>query len=531
MGVPTEIRRYGRMALSIFELARTPAIADPLGTLRRNVENREANFLDLVARAVYTNPENPYYKMLRLAQCEYPDLERAVKRNGLEATLEELLRAGVYLAHDEFKGKVPIIRSGELIPSNEQSYFNPLLPAPLETRTSGSRSAGTRTRHNVASYIYWEQQHALVARELGLQHHAFVTLLPILPSMVGLFISLRGPQFHWHLEKWYAVGGNLQDSGHYRALTLAMLLIGKVRGAACQFPTYLPENDFSPVAEYIARKTAEGHKCCVRALVSPAVRVAAAAMERGLDISGTVFSVGGEALTPAKRATIEAAGCEAYPSYTIVEVGPIGYACRHMKMGNCVHLFEDAVAAISRKRVAPLSETVVNSLLFTTLRPSASRAFINAEMDDSGIIEDVRCDCLFAQVGFNRQIRDIASYGKLTGQGMTLAGTDVVRILEEALPERLGGSPGDYQLVEEEGAAQTVVTLRVSPRVGRLGPEEVRGCFLEELARHYGGTLAARMWRHAEGIKVIIAEPLATPTGKVLPLHLLGSRKSVPPAA
>ena len=523
-----EVSRYSRMALGIFELARTPGIADPVAALRRNTENREVNFLDLVARTVYANPENPYRKMLQMAQCEYPDLERAVQQDGLEATLEQLLRAGVYLAHDELKGKVPIIRSGEVISTGEHSFDNPLVRGQMETRSSGSRSKGTRTPHSVAAQIQWEQYHAVLARELGIEHDAFIAMLPILPSVAGLTVSLRGSRFNWHIRRWYAVGGNLRDSGHYRALTRTMIWIGKMAGAACHFPTYLPENDFSPVAEYIAQRKAAGERCCVGGFVSPAVRVAAAAMEKGLDIRGTVFSVGGEALTSAKRSTIEASGGEVYPFYSIVELGPVGYACRRMKTGNCVHLFEDLVAAISRRKLAPLSETEVNSLLFTALTPSASRVLINAEMDDCGTIEKVTCDCLFSRVGYGKQIRDIASYGKLTGQGMTLAGTDVVRVLEEALPQRLGGGPGDYQLVEEESGVQTVMTLRVSPRAGKLNPDTIRSCFLEELTRHYGGTLAARTWRHAEGVKVIIAQPLATSTGKVLPLHLLSSRQAGP---
>jgi hypothetical protein len=95
----------------------------------------------------------------------------------------------------------------------------------------------------------------------------------------------------------------------------------------------------------------------------------------------------------------------------------------------------------------------------------------------------------------------------------------------------LGGGPGDYQLVEHEGATQTQLTLRVSPRVGISSPEKARECFLKEIRRFYGGTLAARMWSHAEGVEVAIAEPLATLTGKVLPLHLLGSGVERPNAA
>jgi hypothetical protein len=194
-----------------------------------------------------------------------------------------------------------------------------------------------------------------------------------------------------------------------------------------------------------------------------------------------------------------------------------------MKTGNCVHLFHDGLAVISHHRRAPLSDTEVNSLLFTPLLPFAPFVLINAEMDDSGVIEPAHCDCSFSRFGFTQQVRDISSFGKLTGQGMTLIGTDLLRILEETLPARLGGAAGDYQLVEHEGSSQTQLTLRVSPRVRVSSAEKVRGCFLNELRKCYGGALAARTWSHAEGVDVVIAEPFSTPTGKVLPLHLLAS--------
>jgi len=34
--------------------------------------------------------------------------------------------------------------------------------------------------------------------------------------------------------------------------------------------------------------------------------------------------------------------------------------------------------------------------------------------------------------------------------------------------------------------------------------------------------LASSVWRHAEAVEVIIAEPFRTSTGKVLSLHLVG---------
>ena len=220
----------------------------------------------------------------------------------------------------------------------------------------------------------------------------------------------------------------------------------------------LPKNDFSPVSEWIAARRAQGVFTSLTSYVSPAVRVAAAMKER--------LNVTGATLTDSKRAVIERAGAEIRINYATTEIGAIGASCRQMKTGNCVHLYRDALAVISHRRPAPLSDVQVNSLLFTTLLPFAPHLFINVEMDDSGTIAPAACDCALSRAGLTTCIQDIGSSGKLTGQGITLVGSDIVRILEVDLPAQFGGHPGDYQLVEHEGSSQTQITLRISPRTG-----------------------------------------------------------------
>jgi hypothetical protein len=144
-------------------------------------------------------------------------------------------------------------------------------------------------------------------------------------------------------------------------------------------------------------------------------------------------------------------------------------------------------------------------------------------MDDAGILEQGACDCTFSRAGFTTRIRDVFSYGKLTGQGVTLVGTDILRVLEEVLPARFGGGPLDYQLVEEDAPHQARILLRVSRRVSLPSPEAVRDCFLSELRRFQGGTGALRIWRSTGALEVVHEDPLVTRTGKVLPLHLLGT--------
>ncbi len=292
-----------------------------------------------------------------------------------------------------------------------------------------------------------------------------------------------------------------------------------------QFPSYLPSNDFSLVARHLARRRSEGADCLFSASVSLAVRVAAAAAEESLDISGILFSVHGEALTDAKREVIEATGAKPYPGYTISELGKVGGPCRQMDQGNCVHVCLDSVALISYRRLAPLTEVEIDSLMFTSLLPCAATVLVNVEMDDSGVLEPARCDCSLVRIGFTQQVRNIYSYGKLTGQGMCLVGSDVLELLERVLPQRFGGTPTDYQLVEHEENQQTEIELRVHPRLGALSEEEVKSFFLSELVKIYGGSLSRRTWLQTNGIQVVLEEPYMSGNRKVHPLHLLGTTK------
>jgi hypothetical protein len=517
-----EAAYYARMSLGVVQLLRAPRISDPEGTVLAQMANRERNFLKTIQNAVFGNPGNPYKRMFQIAGCSYEDLEQGVTRDGLEPTLAALHRAGVYLSHDEFKCKKPILRSGQTIPVTQASFINPLVSGNYESRSGGSRSAGTITRQNLENQLYRECYHSFMSREFDLEHRAFVGMMPILPAAWGLGNCLQAVRRGSRAERWFTIGGTMRNSGHYRAVTKAMVILAKVMGADVPFPSYLQQDDFSQAAEWIARKRQRGVSCWTNGLLSPCVRVAAAALEKGFDIRGTIFRAGGEALTDAKRRVIESAGGEVFPNYHIHELGLIGQACRQMNKGNCVHIQRDAVAVISYRRTAPLTDYEVNSLLFTSLLHFAPRVLVNVEMDDAGVLGPARCDCVYQKAGFKEQVSEIHSYGKLTGQGITLVGGDVVRILEEILPRQFGGAPGDYQLVEEEASLQTQVLLRVSPRSGVTSTEAVKEGFLREVRKLYGGSTAGRQWQHTRAVKVVVGEPYVTPAGKVLSLHLLG---------
>lgn len=516
-----EAKYYARMAFGYGSFLRAPLPSDPRAVLERQLDHRERIFLETARRTIFADPGNPYHQMFRLAGCGYEDLAGAVRRDGLEAALAALRRAGVYLTHDEFKAAQPIVRSGRHIPSTKTSFANPLVGGFFEYRSSGSRSRGTRVRHATEFLAYRAVRAGLIAEEFGLAERAEVALYPTLPAGYGLILNALAARLGRPWAAWFAAGGSGRANSAYRLLTAAMTLEARLLGVKATFPVYLPPQDFSPVARFLARLRAEGVPAALSAQLSPAVRVAAAARDLRLDIRGTLFLTVGEAITEAKRAVVESTGAEIFPWYGIGEVGPVGHACRQMRSGNCVHLYRDAFAAINWRRPAPLAEAEVDSLLLTTLLPFSPLVLINAEFDDAGIVEPATCECRLRAAGYTERIRDLGSFGKLTGHGMTLVGTKLVELLERALPARLGGAPGDFQLVEEEGEAHTQITLRVSPRIGVRAPEKVETCFYEELRKLHGGSLSSRTWRHAGAVRVVIAEPFATASGKVLALHLM----------
>jgi len=107
------------------------------------IRRREDAFLSLAERSVFRNPGSPYRALFRAAGCEFGDLERIVRSDGLESALTKLLAEGVYLTVDEFKGRREIRRSSLSIPCGPNLFRNPASTAHLFARTSGSRGSGT----------------------------------------------------------------------------------------------------------------------------------------------------------------------------------------------------------------------------------------------------------------------------------------------------------------------------------------------------------------------------------------------------
>ena len=509
---------YTRMAGYFGRYVKLPLVPDPEAALRGNLERRAANFLELMRTGIFSNPQTPYFELMRLAGCTFEDLRESIGKHGLEATLEHLRGEGVYLTHDEVKGKA-VERQRKVIANHASATANPASPGGIEAVSSGSRGQGLATPASNAYRNYRECYEVLAREELGARGRVCGVLNGVLPGPAGLLAAAGFAKCGQPAERWYAVGKSMRANGPYALVTSAMVSEARLLNCLVPYPTYLGKDDFTPVAQWIADNKRKGRLTFLRSGVSSATRVCAAAMDAGLDVQGTIFFASGEAMTPARRRVLEAAGAHGYSRYVISEMGTVGMACSHLK-GNAVHLFTDVTAVIGHRRPAPFVDTEVNSLLFTSLHPEASRIFINAEMEDTAEFAPASCDCVFSRIGFRTILQDVYSFGKLSGHGMTLAGDALLRIIEERLPARFGGGPTDYQLVELEGKAQLEMRLRVSPRLGAVNSAEVHGFFLEQVRALYGGALSARTWEATSSICVEIAEPYRTSTGKVHALHL-----------
>src|SRR5581483_7837205 len=141
--------------------------------------------------------------------------------------------------------------------------------------------------------------------------------------------------------------------------------------------------------------------------------------------------------------------------------------------------------------------------------------------DDYGVLERRGCGCALETLGFAVHVREVRSFSKLTGEGVTLVGSEMLRVLEEVLPARFGGSPLDYQLAEEEDERGfTRLSLVVSPRLGPLDEAAAVALVLEAIGQgSLAGELARSLWTQAGTLRVARREPTTTGRGKSLPLH------------
>jgi hypothetical protein len=104
-----------RLLWSLPPFLRQPIKPDEArAVLRLRLARREADFLELVHRTVFQNESSSYRELLKWAGCEWGDLERLVRQDGVKAPCACCRSRGVSHA-DEFKSQRPAVRGSTTV--------------------------------------------------------------------------------------------------------------------------------------------------------------------------------------------------------------------------------------------------------------------------------------------------------------------------------------------------------------------------------------------------------------------------------
>ncbi|MCD6583299.1 MAG: hypothetical protein J7K71_01255, partial [Candidatus Omnitrophica bacterium] len=494
--------------------------------IKKRISEREEIFLKEIKRGIFENKKSPYLKLLKLSHLGYRDIQRLISRNGIEETLKILKEEGVYLTLKEFKGKEPVIRKGKRFLFKESDFDNPVLYEGLLLRSGATRSSGTRITIDFSHLLQIATYRRLIGNIWGLLNKPHIIFHPIFPTGAGIkaFICLQKNKVPF--KKWISPIDERNSGISWKGKFVVFLItnLGRFYGLKLPQSEHISFKNILHVVKYIANLLEYTGSCCVNCSVSSAVRICLEAKERGIGIKGTIFRASGEPFTSKKSEIINSVGAKLILHYTFSEVGIVGSLCPRGSFYDDVHFFKDSFALIThRRRVMDFS---VDAFLFTSLLPSTPKILLNVENGDYGTIETRKCGCFYDDLGFYDHIYKIRSFEKLTGESMTFYGTELIKICEEILPTKFGGSSLDYQLVEEEDDTGLIrLNILVSPDVGQIDENKLIKTVLEELKRGKDSDkIMAKVWGEANTIRVKRDYPILTKGGKLYPLHIKSKR-------
>ena len=523
--VLTEARRYRTFAGDLWRyLGRDFPREECRALLAAQLRDRERTFLELLERAVYARPASPYRALLLHVGAEYGDVAALVRDQGLEAALGRLHEQGVYLTLEEFTGHRAIVRPGDLeLSTRHEDFDNPVLRRGYSGTSGGSRRAPRRTMVDFGHLVHQTAYLQLYLEAFGFEGRPSVLWRPAPPAKSGFNNTLRTLRLGGSAE-WFAQNRlgfrdvQLQD---WIALRTA-LVATRLRGPAMPKPRHVPLDRAEVVARRLAELVAAGTPAIFQAPGGSGVRVALAAAAEGIDLSGTVFRLGGEPLTRAKLEAVERVGAVAHCNYSMSELGRVGIGCAaddRLAIDD-VHVLTGKVAMFLR----PTADGIVDvpALVLTSLDPTTPKLMLNVESGDTGVLVERDCGCAVGAAGYGLHLHTIRSYDKLTSEGTNFFGGAIIRLVEDVLPARFGGGPTDYQFVEDEHEGLPRVRLFVSPRVGAVDERELVDQALGGLGKGPGyRQMMAGIWRDGVTLTVERSEPFHTTAAKIPALHVL----------
>jgi hypothetical protein len=500
-------------------------VAQATEQIRRGVDRREQNFLDVVRTRVFGTPDSPYQTLLKIAGVTFADLEQSVRRHGVDGTLHRLAAAGVYLTSDEFKGKKEVVRDGTSFRVSPELFLRQAPTSGFIGISSGSRSQPVSTFIPLDWLAVRTAAAGLFCASHDLYSHAHALYDGILPAGPGTNNLLIFGKLGIPVDRWFSHRISVHsrtERSYYFLLTYLIVATGRVSGAGFPWPQFVEISELERIVRWVQEMRRQGIRCCITSPASNAARIARTAAEMGASLEGTVFIVIGEPYTESKREVIERVGARAATRYAYGGGVNVGFGCADRRHTDDVHVNEHFLALLSHPQPLSGDGPPIHPLLCTTLSPLAPRMLLNVASGDYALLERRECGCALGEAGLTLHVHRIRSFEKLTSEGLNYFYGDLFDLFEKVIPTEFGGGPGDYQLVEEEDEeGQTRLTLLVHPSVGDLDEARLVFRLLESLsAGSRGNQFMARVWQGAGTLRVRRQAPFASPRGKILPLHI-----------
>jgi hypothetical protein len=492
--------------------------AQARAVLERRLAERETDFLTLARRAIYGHRGSPYRRLLQIVGCEFGDLERLVRREGLEGALLELFRQGVYLTIEELKGKRLVTRRGEAFTVNLGRLRNPCrwVPSPFRGRAFWGNQAPLYE----AMLADLAANSALTLEARGGLAWRHATWRGLEPSASVLWLlRFTGPGYL--PVRWYTWDNpRTKDRPLVQRIAPRVTCwLGARMGSPFPRPEYVPDRNASPVLRWMEAELRSGRTPNLITTASFGIQVCRLAIERGIDLSGAQFSLGGDPLTPRRLDTVRQVGANAFPNYGSKESGFIAVGCLNPVHADEMHHYHDQHALIQAGSQTNDAALPPEALLITSLRLSWPLVLLNVSLGDHARLSERDCGCPLQRLGWARHLDTVRSFEKMKIAAKVVSGPRVTELLEAELPARFGGGPTDYQLVEEldEVPAGTPrLRLLVHPDA-TPDVENVAALFVDVLRSE--GVPVEALQQQPDWFRVERRPPLVSAGGKTLPIH------------
>jgi hypothetical protein len=324
-------------------------------------------------------------------------------------------------------------------------------------------------------------------------------------------------------ERWFTpIPMGLREVARRQRLANRLFpLAARASGVRLPRPEFVPPSDPAPVLAWCRRALDRNGRARLSAYTSSAVRLSHFAREEGVSLEGLFVTALGEPLGVARAEILRSSGATPMNVYGFAQKGNVAHACPACGDED-LHVLEHEVAVVCRRRSRP-DGVEVDAFLWTSVSLDTPSVLINVESDDYGeLSRDAEpCDCELGRLGFRRRVSGVRGMSKVVAGGMHVPGEVFARLAETVLPRLFGGTPGHYQFVEEGAEGEARLSLRVSPRLGNVDEGDVAGAVRAELRTTDATLLADELWSSSDAFRVVRAEPLLAPSGKILPLETL----------